>query len=62
MYDRSKPVKNAKKTTMPLPKRGARVLKNKSKRVKKQLDIQAQMCYNIQVTYTYNNCPNGETV
>ena len=31
MYDRSKPVKNAKKTTMPLPKRGARVLKNKQK-------------------------------
>ena len=31
----SKPVKKAKKTTMPLPKRGARVLKNKSKRVKK---------------------------
>ena len=35
MYDRSKPVKKAKKTTMPLPKRGARVLKNKAKRVKK---------------------------
>jgi|TARA_B110000259_G_scaffold129058_1_gene145721 hypothetical protein len=31
----SKPVKKAKKTTMPLPKRGARVLKNKAKRVKK---------------------------
>ena len=27
----SKPVKKAKKTTMPLPKRGARVLKNKQK-------------------------------
>jgi len=35
MYDRSKPVKKAKKTTMPLPKRGARVLKNKAKRVKR---------------------------